>query len=203
MVGQSLGKGRYVYYRCRRSYAGSFEATCDSKYVPAASLEKTVLEQVIEVLSDPSRILAEARHLDAPDLDDTRAREIAEEVGKVEEKQRRLPDLYIGGSIPQDILDIKSQKLSQDRLRLRAESRLLVDLQPSGINLDLLEKTLPDAAARIKEWVLQASDEDMELILRGLDLQIRASGEGVQIEGCVPAQVEEEDNLVTIAQTSA
>ena len=203
MVGQSLGKGRYVYYRCRRSYAGSFEATCDSKYVPAASLEKTVLEQVIEVLSDPSRILAEARHLDAPDLDDTRAREIAEEVGKVEEKQRRLADLYIGGSIPQDILDIKSQKLSQDRLRLRAESRLLVDLQPSGINLDLLEKTLPDAAARIKEWVLQASDEDMELILRGLDLQIRASGEGVQIEGCVPAQVEEEDNLVTIAQTSA
>ena len=45
--------------------------------------------------------------------------------------------------------------------------------------------------------------EDMELILRGLNLQIRASGEGVQIEGCVPAQVEEEDNLVTIAQTSA
>ena len=44
---------------------------------------------------------------------------------------------------------------------------------------------------------------DMELILRGLDLQIRASGEGVQIEGCVPAQAEEEDNLVTIAQTSA
>ena len=131
------------------------------------------------------------------------AREIAEEVGKVEKEQRRLADLYIGGSIPQDIFDIKSQKLSQDRLRLRAESRLLVDLQPSGINLDLLEKTLPDAAARIKEWVLQASDEDMELILRGLDLQIRASGEGVQIEGCVPAQVEEEDNLVTIAQTSA
>ena len=79
----------------------------------------------------------------------------------------------------------------------------MVDLQPSGIDLDLLEKTLPDVAARIKEWVLQASDEDMELILRGLDLQIRASGEGVQIEGCVPAQVEEEDNLVTIAQTSA
>ena len=64
-------------------------------------------------------------------------------------------------------------------------------------------KTLPDVAARIKEWVLQASDANMELILRGLDLQIRASGEGVQIEGCVPVQVEEEDNLVTIAQTSA
>ena len=31
MVGQSLAEGRYAYYRCRRSYAGNFEATCDSK----------------------------------------------------------------------------------------------------------------------------------------------------------------------------
>ena len=61
---------------------------------------------------------------------------------------------------------------------------------------------MPDAAAKIKEWVLQASDGDMELILRGLDIQIRASGEEVQIEGSVPVLVEEDGDLVTIARTS-
>ena len=161
------------------------------------------MEQVIEVLSDPARILAEARHFNAQTMDDSRAKDIANQIEKIEDQQRRLADLYINGSLPQDILDSKSQKLSQDRLRLEAERRSSVVPQPNGINLDLLEKTLPDAAARIKEWVLQASDGDMELILRGLDIQIRASRDEVQIEGSVPVPVEEEEDLVTIAQTSA
>jgi site-specific DNA recombinase len=202
MVGQALGKGRYVYYRCRRSYAGSFEATCDSKYVPVAPLERTVLEQVVSVLSNPARILAEVRHLNGQEIDETQAKGISNEIAKIEDQQRRLADLYINGSLPQDILDSKSQILSRDRLRLEAESRALATPQSNGLDLNLIEKTLPDAAARIKEWVIQASDEDMELILRGLDIQIRASGEEVQIEGSVPVLVEEDGDLVTIAQTS-
>jgi hypothetical protein len=41
------------------------------------------------------------------------------------------------------------------------------------------------------------------LILQGLDIQVRASGEEVQIDGSVPVLVENDGNLVTIAQTSA
>jgi len=203
MVGQALGKGRYVYYRCRRSYAGSFEATCDSKYVPVAPLEKTVLDQVIEVLSDPARIIAEASHLSGQKVDEGRAKDIAEEIGKVEDQQRRLADLYINGSLPQDILESKSQMLSHSRILLEAENRKINIRRSDGLDLDLVSKYLPSVAARIKDWVLHASDENIELILRGLDIQIKASDEDVQIQGSVPLLVENEEDLVTIAQTSA
>ena len=203
MVGQALGKGRYVYYRCRRSYAGSFEAACDSKYVPVAPLERTVLEQVVKVLADPARILAEARHLDGQEVDETRANDIAKEIEKIEAQQRRLADLYINGSLPQNILESKSEELSQHRLRLESENRVLEAPRPQGLDLDLLAATLPDAAARIKVWVSQASEGDMDLILRALDIQVAASREEVRIEGSVPTIVPQEVDLVTIVQTSA
>lgn len=203
MVGQSLGNGRYVYYRCRRSYAGNFEATCDSKYVPVKRLEQTVLEQVIEVLSDPARIMAEARHFNGKEVEENRARDIAEEIGKIENQQRRLADLYINGSLPQDILKSKGEKLSQDRIVLEAEHRKLDIPKSDGLDFDFISRNLPGVAARIKEWVQQVSDDDIELILRGLDIQIRASDHEVQIEGIVPLLVEDHENLVTIAQTSA
>ena len=161
------------------------------------------MEQVIEVLSDPARIIAEARHLSGQEVDEGRARDIAEEIGKVEDQQRRLADLYINGSLPQDILKSKSQMLSHLRILLETENRKLNIPRSDGLDLDLVSKYLQSAAARIKKWVLQASDEDMELILRGLDIQIRASGQAVQIQGSVPFLVENDEDLVTTEQTSA
>jgi hypothetical protein len=71
------------------------------------------------------------------------------------------------------------------------------------LDLDLLAETLPEAATRIREWVVQASEEDMALILRALDIQVAASREEVRIEGSVPALVSQDADLVTIVQTSA
>ena len=67
-------EGRFnIAYSCgeatrRTSHARAvrnscFESTCDSKYIAVALLERTVLEQVIKVLADPERILAEAIHV--------------------------------------------------------------------------------------------------------------------------------------------
>ena len=187
-----MAKGRYAYYRCRHSYAGNFEATYDSKEVPVAPVERTVLEQVIEILADPARILAEAKHISELGVDESRAIGIGKELEKIEEQQRRLADLYINGSLPQNILDSKSEELSQHRLRLEAESRALFFApRPMGLDLDLLAATLPAAAARIKKWVLQASEEDMDLILQALNIRVAASREEVRIEGSVPALVPE------------
>ena len=110
-----MAKGRYACYRCRHSYASNFEATCDSKYVPGAPLERTVLEEVIKILADPERILAEAKHLSEEGIDESRAIDIGNEIEKIEARQRRLADLYINGSLPQDILESKSEELSQHR----------------------------------------------------------------------------------------
>jgi len=49
-----------------------------------------------------------------------------------------LADLYVAGSLPQDILDAKSEELNQRRLRFEAESKALLALQPRRANLDRL-----------------------------------------------------------------
>ena len=202
MVGQSLAKGRYAYYRCRRSYAGNFEATCASKYVPVAPLERTVLEQVIKILADPGRILAEAQRFSEQEVGESRAINVEKELEKIKAQQLRLADLYINGALPQNILEAKSEELNQHRLRLEEANKALSAPRPKGLDLDLLASTLPDAAARIKEWVLEASEDDMELILEALHIQVSASRGEVQIEGSIPVLVPEGEDLVTIARTS-
>ncbi len=144
----------------------------------------------------------EAKHLSAPVVDESRAIGVEKELEKIEEQQRRLADLYINRSLPQNILESKSEELTEHRLRLEAENKALFAPRPIGLDLDLLARTLPDAAARIKQWVLQASEEDSELIFQALNIRVAASPEEVRIDGSVPALVPEGEDLVTIVQTS-
>ena len=97
----------------------------------------------------------------------------------------------------------QGRELYQNRLRLEEANKALSAPRPKGLDLDLLASTLPDAAARIREWVLEASEDDMELILEALHIQVSASRGKVQIEGSVPVLIPEGGNLVTIARTSA
>ena len=161
------------------------------------------MEQVIKVLADPERILAEAKHLSAQGVGDSGAINVEKELEKIKDQQRRLADLYINGALPQDILESKSEELNQHRLRLEEANRALSAPRPKGLDLDLLVSTLPDAAARIREWVSEASEDDMELILEALHIQVSAARGEVQIEGSVPVLIAEGGNLVTIARTSA
>ena len=128
---------------------------------------------------------------------------VEKELEKIKAQQRRLADLYINGALPQNILEAKSEELNQNRLRLEEANKALSAPRPKGLDLDFLASTLPDAAARIKEWVLEASEDDMELILEALHIQVSASRGEVQIEGCIPVLVPEGEDLVTIARTSA
>ena len=62
--------------------------------------------------------------------------------------------------------------------------------------------TLPDATTRIRQWVLAASEDDIELILKALHIQVSDSHSEVQIEGSVPVVIGDGENSVTIARTS-
>ena len=55
-------------------------------------------------------------------------------------------------------------------------------------------------AAGLREWVLAAYDEDLELILKAA-VKVKASHQRVDIEGTVPVLRGDQD-LVTIARTS-
>ena len=77
-----MTKVRYLYYLCRRSYAGNFEETCYSRYVLVEHLEHVVLEQIANVLADPNRILEEANHLNDTEFDTREITAINEELSQ-------------------------------------------------------------------------------------------------------------------------
>ena len=203
MVGQAHAGGRYRYYRCRRSYAGYFEGKCDSRYVRVEMLERLVLKEVAKVLSRPDRILAEAKRLANQGTDAAAIKVATSELEQVEEQQRRLTRLYVSGAMPEDVLAEESSRLSKRRRQLEAK-RISLETQPApSVDLDKLSERLPEVAARLQRWVLEAGDEDVALILKALDLHIRASSEEVQLEGAIPLIDGDSDtDLVTIVQTS-
>jgi site-specific DNA recombinase len=203
MVGQAHAGGRYRYYRCRRSYAGYFEGKCDSRYVRVELLERLVLKEVAKVLSRPDRILSEARRLANQGIDAADMKVATSELQQVEEQQRRLTRLYVSGTMPEDVLAEESSLLSKRRSHLEAK-RMSLETQPApSVDLDKLSERLPEVAARLRRWVLEAGDKDVALILKALDLHIRASSEEVQVEGAIPLIDGDSDmDLVTIVQTS-
>jgi len=155
------------------------------------------------VLSDPRRILEEAKRLGGQGIDTARLEALAQDLKKVEMQQRKLVDVYLKGSMPESVLEEKSKELSEQHIRLEDERRAIHAPGPQQLDLDQLAATLPEAAARLRRWVLEASEGDMELILGALQVKVTASQEEVQIEGSVPALVPKEEDLVTIVQTSA
>ena len=55
----------------------------------------------------------------------------------------------------------------------------------------------------IREWIENAEGENITLLLDALDVKIKASKTEVQISGVMPIVTKKDENLVTIARTSA
>ena len=72
-----------------------------------------------------------------------------------------------------------------------------------GIDLAGIAEKLPEVAARIGKWVLEAERDDLRLILEALSLRVRASSKVVQIEGSIPVTESADKDLVTTEQTLA
>jgi len=204
MVGQALDKGRYHYYRCRQSYTGPRGRRCSSRYVRKERLEEAIRSALLSVLSDPERILDEARRArDGADTAGQRSR-LDREIADVEERQRRLIRLYTAGDLPQEMLAEESGRLSALRTRLESERAALTGDTPGAFDLQRLAVLLPEAVAVVRRWVEQAEGADLQLMLRAFDAEIRVSSEDVKIRGSVPVIRESDQaDLVTTEQTSA
>ena len=155
-----------------------------------------------QLLSEPERILHEAGYFNQQGLDRSRQDQVTQELKLIEVKQRRLTKLYVDGSIPDHILSLESRPLNQKREWLEAELRGLQETNKEEIDLSHLQGDLSKVAAKLREWVLNASDEDLELILKALSVQVKVSNEQAVIEGRIPIHDKSQD-LVTIVQTSA
>ena len=207
MVGQALQRGRYRYYRCRRTYAGHAEGNCASRYVRSAKVEEAVRNQLAMVLSDPQRILAEAHRLNGDSEVERKLEGAKARLSGVEAQQRRLAHLYTSGAIPEEALKEESTRLSTERANAENRVRDLEAAQPGKINIAELKRNLPKALERLRAWVMGTNEDDCALMLDALQVQIEASADKILIEGVVPTVALEngapDQNLVTIEQTSA
>ncbi|MBI4496692.1 MAG: recombinase family protein [Chloroflexi bacterium] len=208
MVGHAQQRGRYLYYRCRRVSGGYVEGKCDARSVQVEVLERVVREEVARALSDPERLLDEARRAAESTTETQRIEEVQKELQRIEAEQTRLARLYTSGMLPEDILTAEGKRLSGLRQRFEAELHVLTAQNIVGLNLREIERRLPVAAERVHSWVLQASADDLALMLEALKLQIQANHVEVRIEGVLPLVSNEivdqnGQNYVTTARTWA
>ena len=125
----------------------------------------------------------------------------------VEAQQRRLTRLYTAGDLPDDVLNHESLRLRQERDRLERELGKLSALDSPRIDIEALERNLPGVLERVRNWIHNAGQDDMALMLQALQVQARASRDEIHIEGVVPTSIPENgasttQDLVTIARTS-
>lgn len=204
MVGQTLMKGRYSYYRRRHSYGGQWDSQCPSKYVSTRTLEGAVLNALADLLSNPDRILTEARRLCNEEIQTGRLDQVTQELRQLEAKQRRLVRLFTDGGSPTEILDEQRRELSTERGRLEDERQKLELANKPGLDIEALRSYLPELSRRVRAWVDAADGDRLDLLLRATDAQVSASSAEAHIRGTIP-MIEhfEPQDLVTTGRTSA
>ena len=108
VVGASLQKGRYRYYRCRATVPTSTRpATCDALYIPADEFEDVAWRTLAEAIRYPAVMVAELQDLFA-----TGGGDIGEEIASLKRErlnlkgqQRRLLELFQKAYIDEDLLE--------------------------------------------------------------------------------------------------
>ena len=108
VVGASLQKGRYRYYRCRATVPSSTRpATCDALYIPADEFEDVAWRTLAESIRHPAVMVAELHDLFA-----TGGGDIGEEITSLKREildlkgqQSRLLELFQKTYIDEDLLE--------------------------------------------------------------------------------------------------
>ncbi len=204
MVGHSLNRGRYLYYRCRHSYGSEWKPRCYSKYIKCADIEGAVRQALADLLAHPERILAEVQRFRAFQTSESQLPSILEALQDIEARQRRLVRLFTDGDLPVELMEEQRRELSQRRAQLEDERRSAEARTSSPLDLKEIERSLPRAVAFISEWVSESAGDRFDLLLRSVDARIHASDSEVRIEGSVPVyELAGSQHLVTIERTSA
>jgi site-specific DNA recombinase len=204
MVGHSLNRGRYLYYRCRHSYGSEWAERCESRYVRCSRVDSAVKSALGELLANPRRILAEAKRMTGEASTSTGLAKVATALSEVEARQRRLVRLFTEGNLPEDLLEEQRRDLSTRRAHLEAERIRLESASTNRSELTRLADDLPAITKAIRTWVGDTDGERFDLLLRAVDARIQASHTEVRIEGRIPLfESAERLDLVTIERTSA
>lgn len=208
MVGQTLMRGRYRYYRCRDSYTKAVGGSCTEKYVPRDLLEDAVLDELVTVLTDPHRLRAELVRSLSPTPSEDSGADLEKTLAAVQEKQKRLTRLFVAGELPEEVLQAEAGRLQAERRLVETRLGAARRARPTAPTPADVEASIPLIADRVGTWIRSAAGEALDLLLTGLDLKVKACRERALIEVSIPLdemtrQVDRKKCLVTTERTSA
>lgn len=197
MTGHAMRAGgrAYRYYRCTRGSSGPGETRCASRYVRADDLEREVRDRLARLLSSPARVVAEVKRASASTAQTARTATLRKQLNEVNTQRARLADLYLSGAFDQAGLDTRARALDGRGRALGAQLRELADADATDSSR--LIEHLPEAAKAIAAWVREAAGDDIDLLLRGVDVTVRASTSRVTISGFVPLAVDDANAPLT------
>ena len=172
MVGQSLQKGAYSYYRCRQSYGNRWQRQCTGRYIRSETLESAVRGALVELLADPARVLVEARRLQNSKAPTRELAAVSKALEGVEGRQRRLVRLFTEGDLPTDLLEEQRTALSRKRHELEEQRQRLEARQGATIDSTGVEGRMPSVLAAIREWVEGADSDGLDVMLNAVSAEI-------------------------------
>jgi len=180
MVGQIL-KSRYLYYRCRRAFAGAKHDRCPTVYVRADALEQAVREEAARVLANPEVVLVEAERVLSQGVRNSNVYNLEIQLNSLENRRGRLLKLYEMGEIDDEYFLRQSNTLRAEKAKVEEQinSPLPIDTLPNITDLQ-------QACGRIRDWVLKADGDDFSLLLDALQIQVHVEKGHGELEGVIP-----------------
>ena len=151
-------------------------------------LESAVRDTLSDLLAEPAMVLemAEALRFDAGS--GALLAEVERELGELGERESRLVDLYMDGSIARALLDEKRAALALAARRTgleREQARRLAEAEP-GCDPEMLRERMPEALAFIREWVRTAGGDELVLLAQALEARIEVARGEAHIRVEVP-----------------
>ncbi len=204
MVGQSVNRGRYLYYRCNRVYLSREDKRCTSRLVRKETLEDAVRSTLEDVLAQPELAISMAERLWEGTDHAARLAELARELSHLDDSQDRLIDLYTDGEVTKEAYQQKRERLTKRKASLeREQAQLRSECEP-GPDPEMLRERMPEVLGFIREWVTNAETEDLDLLLQALDVRIDVTPEEADVRVEVPMiEGVEAADFATIERTSA
>ncbi len=133
---------------------------------------------------------------------------LSQQLTAVQDQQKRLTGLFLDGDLPESVLRGEANRTKAEQKRLERELSAGRGNPPWPLSPADAESLLPTVAQRVRDWVLNAEGEKLQLLLNALDIRIRACRDRAVIEAAIPLMdhadpTDDGGHLVTIEQTSA
>ena len=167
-----------------------------------------MLERIIDVLTNPDLLRSEIiRFTQGRPNQQAKETELRRQLLGVQDREQRLARLFVDGELPEAVLQAEGSRLQLERKRTERELASIEQADLARVLRDELETSIPAIAERVRQWVMDSRDEELETLLSALDIKIVASRKRAVVDVSVPyggaSRIWDGKDLVTIERTSA